>query len=390
MEEFRKGHKRDKPEEITVDAFCQDWLRAKAPNIRPGTQTLYEDSIRRLCCYFGPDMTLSRIGPAQAAKFIAEMKPIEKTVDKKPSDITKKKKKEPRKKEKLSDASRIKELRNYICIFNDAVEWEILHKNPFAKIAKPKAVATPWYYLKPENYRLLLNAAPDLHYKVTYALGYTTGLRFGEMFSLMWHNIDFESGNVIVENRYATEKHPPFFVKDYETRRVPLPKHTLDLLAQLQAESAEGIPYILLKKHQYETMLTKWKHYQKIDKEWRNQDMVNNTVRELKRHLKWAGIKPIGTFSLHTLRKCCGKNWASHLPANVVKELMGHSSISTTMKYYNQVDDEQRTRAAQVVDKLVNPDELPFVSSQPDESSNLEKSDAQMTPEASIGQKEPQ
>ena len=32
---------------------------------------------------------------------------------------------------------------------------------------------------------------------------------------------------------------------------------------------------------------------------------------------------------------------------------MGHSSISTTMEYYNQVDDDQRKRAANVIDQLV-------------------------------------
>ncbi|MCE5186595.1 MAG: site-specific integrase [Planctomycetaceae bacterium] len=389
MEEFNKGQKRDKAEELTLEAYCRDWLSTKSPNYKPKTRILYETAIRRLCSYFGSDMALSKIGTAGAAKFIAEMKPLEKLTKLESADIPvdetegKKKKKQPQKLEKLANSSRVKDLRNYVCMFNDAVEWEILYKNPFAKIAKPRVIRKPWFYLKPDGYRLLLTVAPDLYSQATYALGYTAGLRFGEMFSLMWPNIDFDSGDVLVDNRYGTELHPPFSVKDYEKRRIPIPKHTLDILARLQAEAPEGIPYVLLRKHQYETMLVKWKCYQSIGREWKNEDMVNNTGRELKRHLKWAGIKPIGTFSLHTLRKCCGKNWASHLPVNVVKELMGHSSISTTMEYYNQVDDEQRARAAQVVDKLVNPDELPFVSSQPDESS---KSDAQMTPEARIGQ----
>jgi integrase len=58
--------------------------------------------------------------------------------------------------------------------------------------------------------------------------------------------------------------------------------------------------------------------------------------------------------SIHTLRKCAGKNWADVLPPHVVKELMGHSSIATTMKFYSQVDESQRTRAAAVVDGLIS------------------------------------
>jgi integrase len=69
--------------------------------------------------------------------------------------------------------------------------------------------------------------------------------------------------------------------------------------------------------------------------------------------LRKADIKPNGSFSLHTLRKCAGKNWADALPPHVTKELMGHSSIATTMKDYSQVDESQRTRAAAVVDGLI-------------------------------------
>ncbi|MHC4192315.1 MAG: tyrosine-type recombinase/integrase [Planctomycetota bacterium] len=58
--------------------------------------------------------------------------------------------------------------------------------------------------------------------------------------------------------------------------------------------------------------------------------------------------------SIHTLRKSCGQNWANHLPINVVKELMGHSSISTIQKFYNQVDDDHRAKTAAVVDLLVS------------------------------------
>jgi hypothetical protein len=38
----------------------------------------------------------------------------------------------------------------------------------------------------------------------------------------------------------------------------------------------------------------------------------------------------------------------------VTKELMGHSNIATTMKYYSQVDKDQRKKAAAVVDALIS------------------------------------
>jgi hypothetical protein len=48
------------------------------------------------------------------------------------------------------------------------------------------------------------------------------------------------------------------------------------------------------------------------------------------------------------------QNWANHLPSNVTKELAGHASISTTMEYYAQVDDDHRVKVAAVINSLVS------------------------------------
>ena len=98
----------------------------------------------------------------------------------------------------------------------------------------------------PTEYRNLLEAAPSLRWKACYALAYTAGLRSGEMFSLTWKDIDFEHSEITIANRPATETLPPFFVKDFESRRIPLSRHTLDLLTALQAKATEGVPYVLL------------------------------------------------------------------------------------------------------------------------------------------------
>ena len=42
------------------------------------------------------------------------------------------------------------------------------------------------------------------------------------------------------------------------------------------------------------------------------------------------------------------------LPINVVKELMGHSSISTTQKYYRVVDNSHIAKAAALQNKILD------------------------------------
>src|SRR5262249_20240055 len=55
---------------------------------------------------------------------------------------------------------------------------------------------------------------------------------------------------------------------------------------------------------------------------------VNNLARK-------AGVK----LSLHPLRRGFGCRYAGKVPAQVLQRLMRHSSISTTMDYYANVDD---------------------------------------------------
>ena len=90
------------------------------------------------------------------------------------------------------------------------------------------------------------------------------------------------------------------------------------------------------------------------DLPWKNRYVINNVLRNFKGHVKRAGLKPIGKFTVHTLRKCTGQNWADYLSMNVVKALMDHSNISTTAEFYNIVDRDHEKKAAKVVQQLLD------------------------------------
>ena len=351
-EKFRRGQQRDRPAEVALNNFCEDWLKTKEPEIRRGTLVSYKETIARLYEFFGKKCLLSKVTTYEAAKFISELEV----------------KRAYKRARQLSNWTRKKILRNCRIIFKAAITWHLIEMNPFENIKSPKVATSRWHYMNPTQYRTLLSVAPTLRCKALYALCYTGGLRRGEALSLTWNDIDFERGEVMIENNQGTKEIPPFRIKDYEARSVPLPQHTLDILTELYAEAEEGVPYVLIDKDRFETVSAKWQQIQKEGKQWENRFMTNNTLQNFKRHVRWTKIEPTGTLSIHTLRKCCGKNWADHLPANVTKELMGHSKIETTMTFYNQVDKDQRRKAATIINELVS-----------ENKPNL--SDAEMTPE---------
>ena len=333
---FTKGQQRDKPEEFTLKDFCEEWLKTRKPDLKTGSLKLYSDTIRRLYDFFGSSFLLSKLTPRNTAKFVAELKPMN-----------------AKNSEQLSDWTRHRVIRNCRTIFQYAIVWQLIRLNPFSGVKMPKLVTTRWHYVRPYEYCRLQKVSPSLRCKAGYALAFTAGLRFGELFNLTWADIDFEQGEVKIQNRTSTATIPPFSVKDYEARSIPLPKHTLDILTELHAGAPEGVSYVLLDKRRYDRVLSRWRKYDRQKLPWQNQYMANNVLREFKRHVRKSEIKPNGTLSVHTLRKSCIQNWANELPINVTKELAGHSSISTTQKYYLQVDEYHRAKAAAVIDTLL-------------------------------------
>jgi integrase len=209
---FRKGQQRDRPDEVTLKDFCKDWLKTRKRELRPESVKLYRNTAECLQTFFGAQTLISKITPRSAARFITELQRLD------------------GKKAELSDWARHRVLRHCRTMFETAVVWELILKNPFKNVKAPKLVVSPWHYLTPIEYKSLLKAAPSFRYKALYALAYTGGLRFGELYSLTWNSIDMKAGKVKIENRPATTALPPFQIKDYETRTIPLPKHTVEIL----------------------------------------------------------------------------------------------------------------------------------------------------------------
>lgn len=335
--ELDQGTPRD-PSNETLKEYTINWLhnKTKIDGLRPATVQLYELTLKRLYNHFGPDALMRKIDRRAAKTFLAELTPI---IDNEKS---------------LGNWSRHRVLRHCKTLFKEATKDGVVGGNPFDGIARPRCTPSEWHYLKPDGFHKLLEVTPKLREKVLYALTYTAGLRESEALALYWTNIDFDKGRVHITNRPATEKYPPFDVKDTDVRVIPLPKLTLDLLAQLQLESPDNVPFVLMGKQGCQRIRTKWEKCCKQGRPWLNRYWSNNVIRNFHRRVLWAGIETNNKeLTVHVLRKCCGQNWANVLPMNVVKEFMGHSSIDTTEKFYSTVDDDHFDKATETMNDLL-------------------------------------
>jgi integrase len=336
QQEIRKTGRRDRLSDDSLKRLCDDFLRMKRANVRPASLELYKWTVDRLLKYFGPDRAVSSIRSKDADLFMAAQE------FRRDGEV------------KLSPWTRAQIVTNCRSLFKTALRWNMTADNPFAEVKKPKTSVRRWHHLKPAEYLRLLDAAPDLRWKCFYALAYTSGARFGELFSLTWADIDFERGEVKIENRTGSQAMPPFHIKDEEARTIALPRQTLDILTEYQTQAPEGVPYVLLTAERYARVIKHWHRLGRVESKWENRFVVNNVLRDFKVHARRAGITFDGKCTIHTLRKSFGQNLANAgVPIKTLQYLMGHSDEKTTLTFYTQMDATHAAMARDATERLL-------------------------------------
>ena len=111
---------------------------------------------------------------------------------------------------------------------------------------------------------------------------------------------------------------------------------------------------------------------------WQNRDVINNVLRDMKRHARRAGLKLSAPLTVHTFRKSFGQNHADNgTPLHVLQQLMGHSSIITTRVFYIRVGDASEQDAVRRYESLL--------AEPVAEPSSADENDAKVTPEGVRG-----
>lgn len=210
-----------------------------------------------------------------------------------------------------------RELNTIKAMFNKALAWGALSKNPAQSVRKLKETHKKIRYLSREEVSTLVKAAAGRMRPIIETFLHT-GFRRDELIHLAWADVDFK--NKVLSVQAKDGWHP----KDYETRHIPI-------TARL-AEVLQGIPKA------DDSYVFKNGGANPLDA-----DVLSHDFRKLARG---CGIK---NASIHTLRH----TFASHLVMNsvdlyTVQKLLGHSSIKTTEIYAHLAPDYLRS----AMDKL--------------------------------------
>jgi integrase len=200
-----------------------------------------------------------------------------------------------------------KSINNLLIVLNKCLatseEWGAINRKPRIKLLKVQPQKFD-HLSEDEANALLKNSSGRLHEMILIAL--KTGMRYGEIIALDWEDLDFSIKKITV--RHGIARGVMGSTKSNKSREIPM---------------ADSIAELLIKRYKSKGLLFVPDHD--------NYLTYNLGLKELNRACKQAGIRKV---AWHVLRH----TFASHLAQNgvslkVIQELLGHASITTTMRY---------------------------------------------------------
>jgi integrase len=228
---------------------------------------------------------------------------------------------------------------------DQAIRWELVHRNVATLSRSPKMVRHEGRTLSPEQARRLLESLRGHHSEALYALMLSTGLRRGEALGLRWSDFDRATG-VLRVSRQLKREGSRLVTTDTKTslsrRAVNLPVPMLKTL--LDHEVRQGA--------QRGHLGTSW-----IDSGFIFTSSIGtpidprNLYREFQKVCRSAGL---GDWHPHELRHSAASLMlAQGVKIQVVSQVLGHSSIRMTADVYGHLLDPDRQEAAQAMGTLL-------------------------------------
>lgn len=196
--------------------------------------------------------------------------------------------------------------RNLKAAFNKALDWEYLTYNPFLKIKIQKTMETKPDFINDKELKEILSKVNNKVIRDIILTAYYTGCRLNEIISLKVKHIDYKEKLITIGDEESQ-------TKNKKQRKIPINEKLMEILIKRLEDSIEDDMYLFPKTSGY-----------KYDGDY--------VSKIFKRAVRAAGIRE--TVHFHSLRHSFGSNLGLiGVPLITVKELMGHSSITTTQIY---------------------------------------------------------
>lgn len=320
---------RIQPKRVTLGEFAAEFEQLqqgpKGKRLAIRTLDIYLDTLKRFRAHVGDSTPLEAITRANVVRFFAHLQNGD----------------------DLSGHTVNKIKRTLKSAFNVAKNLlQYVKSNPCDGIEQDQMEETDNRFVTPEEFARLREACGGtfhpLWWRTFLTVCYTAGVRKGEALHLLWSDIDFDDGTIRIVAKKDIEGALDWKPKGRGTRTIPVPDETIELLRALRVEAGFSSKMVFVS-----SLRLAWiRQKQDAGERSERQETLNGINRSFRAIARRAGVDDV---SPHDLRRSCLTLWARKLPAHVLKELAGHSSIVTTQKYYLSVQPDELMRAKDAV-----------------------------------------
>lgn len=242
-------------------------------------------------------------------------------------------------------AKTIKNIHGIIhCALEQAVKWQYLYRNPATMLELPRYIRPEAKSATEEQVYKVLDAFEGTIYEIPVLLMLGTGMRRGEVCALRWE--DFDAGRRLLVVRHSlSQTKQGVKMKETKTgkrRVVKLPEEIVTkLLAHEKVQEAWKKEYAG-KYHDAGFICTN-EYGRYIDPHY-----LTEKFRRTVGHL---GIDVTPKNLRHTQATLLMGE--ANIPAKIVQERLGHSTITTTMDIYSHVQPHMQDAAADYMNELL-------------------------------------
>ncbi len=227
--------------------------------------------------------------------------------------------------------------RNLKAAFNKALDWGYVKENYFTKVKLPKRQKTAPVFIDRDQLSAISGQLKCNVVRDVVVIGFYTGMRLNEIVNMKWKNVDLNARTIIVGDE-------EFVTKGRKQRFIPICDEAYVVLIKRNCEKyGNNPPLYPLQGGEHNIGYL----FCKDDGERFTGDYFS---RRFKRACKAAGMDKAIHF--HSLRHSFASNLAQQgVSLYVIKELLGHSSISTT-EIYSHLNMESLRDAVRKLDSL--------------------------------------
>ncbi len=294
---------RESAREIRLGDFLDGYFE-KRTDVKQSTHIVWSHAKRNLIEYFGADRRLDSITSGDAKDFERWLSSGE-ARENSYGDVDNA--------QGLAVNTVRKRIRNAKQFFADAVERELIPRNPFAALKSTVGGNRKRdYFVSREDSLKVLDSCPDAEWRLIFALARFGGLRCPtEILALRWEDIDW-AGERFVVHSAKTEHY-----EGKDCRVVPL--------------------FPEIRQYLEEVLETKGKQSEYVITRYRSTNA--NLRSQLERIVKRAGLAPWPKL-FQNLRATRATELAADHPSHVAAAWIGHSTAIATKHYWQVTEDD--------------------------------------------------